>query len=213
MAEDKNMDALIDELSAELEPVSRFAHPFARISPWIIIAVAYISGVIHFLGIRMDIGKKLGEASFLFEMGLTGLIAIFAAYVSGWLTIPDMREQRWMLAVPTSLFAVFMLFIGAHVVAEGITMPAISWHHCFSDALLMGVVPIAMLSVLVRRGATTRPLWLAFMSTLSVGAMGWAAMRITCPSDMIGHTMMFHFLPFILFAVLLGVLARRLYRW
>lgn len=213
MAEDKDIDALIDNLSAELKPVKGMFHPILYISPWVIVALAYLTGVIHFLGLRMDWVQRLQEAPFLFEMLLSLLISVSAAYTAGWLAIPDMRERQWLLAVPVSLFAVFMLWIGCLLAAEGFTMPKISWHHCFSDALLMGFVPVATLSLLVRRGATTRPGWMAFMCILAVGALGWMALRLTCGSVDTGHTLVFHFLPFVLAAALLGALARRLYRW
>lgn len=213
MADEKNIDALIGDLAAELKPLKGGLHPVILISPWVVIAVAYMAGVIHFLGLRMDWPQKLQEAPFLFEMLLSALVAVSSAYTAGWLAIPDMRQQQWVLAVPSALFGVFMLWVGCQIAAEGFRMPKVSWHHCFSDALLMGFVPVATLSLLVRRGATTRPGWMAFMCILSVGALGWIALRLTCGGDDTGHTLLFHFLPFVLAASVLGALARRLYRW
>ncbi len=213
MADEKDIEALIDDLSGELKPVELLAHPFLRVTPWIIIAFAYLAGVIHFLGLRMDLGDKLHEAPFVFELGLAGFIAVTGAYCAGWLSIPDSRGQKWLVIIPSTMFAVFMFWIACKTASEGFLLPEMHWHHCFSDALLMGFVPIATLSMLVRRGATTNPGWLAFMSILSVGALGWLALRITCGDDSAGHTMIFHFLPFVLFAAMLGALARRLYRW
>ena len=54
---------------------------------------------------------------------------------------------------------------------------------------------------------------MAFMCVLSVGALGWIALRLTCGAANTGHTLLFHFLPFVAMAALLGALARRLYRW
>ncbi|MCB9991799.1 MAG: DUF1109 domain-containing protein [Rhodospirillales bacterium] len=213
MSGEKDIDTLIDDLSADLSPVKRIFKPFLWVSPWFVVAMAYLGGVINFLGLRMDLSTKIHEMPFIFEMGLTGMIAVSAGYSAGWLAIPDMREQRWMLAVPTTFFAVFMLFILSAVITSGVHIESLSWHHCFSDALLMAVVPISTLMLLLKRGATTHPYWMSFMSVLSVGALGWASLRLTCPADHLGHTLLFHFLPFILCAVVLGSLARRIYRW
>lgn len=213
MDNEQDTEKLIDELAGELKPVKRVLNPLIYISPWIVIALAYLAGVIHFLGVRMDIEEKLAQSEFLFEFGLSSAISLFAAYAAGFLAIPDMREKKWLLTVPTTLFGVFMFWILTKAIADGFTVPGFHWHHCFSDALLMAFVPIATLSLLIRKGATTKPGWMAFMSILAVGGMGWMAMRISCMDDDIGHTMIHHFMPFVLIAVLLGVLARRLYRW
>lgn len=212
-ANQKSTEALIESLSQDLGPVKRLFSPFWVITPWLLIALAYLAGVVHFLGVRMDFTDKLSEPDFVFEMSLILSIAVTAGYCSGWLAIPDMRDKQWMFAVPVSLFGAFVLYMGAHFVTEGISFAHMHWHHCFSNALLMAFVPVALLSLLVRRGATTRPRRLAFMSTLSVGALGWGASRITCMEDNASHTFFTHFLPFILLATLLGLLARRIYRW
>ena len=211
--EQDNLNSLIDDLAEDLEPVKGVMNPLALITPWIIVVVAYIVGVVHFLGIRMDWREKMAEAPFLFEMGMAGLIAVSAAYVAGWLAIPDMREKKWLLAIPVTLFGAFLFWVGCLAFVNGLSPAEFSWHSCFSDALLMAFVPIASLSLLVRRGATTKPLWLAFMSILSVGAIGWMSLRLTCPADDITHTLLFHFMPFVLLAAVMGALARRLYRW
>lgn len=213
MSDKKDTNTLIDDLAGDLQPVKTVLNPFVYISPWIVLAIAYLAGVVHFLGVRMDFKNKIHEPAFMFEFGLAGLIAVFAAYAAGWLAIPDMRDKKWLLTVPTTMFGVFMFWIICEIIGEGFLVLEVSWHHCFSDALLMAFVPIMTLSLLVRKGATTRPGWMAFMSVLSVSAMGWITLRITCMADDIGHTMLFHFLPFVLVAAVIGTLARRLYRW
>lgn len=212
-AQGKGTEELIADLSADLRPVKCVLRPAARITPWLVIVGAYMVGVVHFLGLRMDWRDKLHDKTFDYEMILACVLCVFSAYAAGWLTVPDMRGRQWILSVPVTLLGAFMLLIVCQAVSEGAAFPALSWHHCFSDALLMGFVPIASLSVLVQGGATTRPLWMAGMSVLAVGAAGWIAQRMTCPADTVGHTMLFHFLPLVLLACVIGALARRLYRW
>lgn len=208
-----SVEGLIDSLSSELEPVKTMSHPALRVLPWAIIALAYLAGTVHFLGVRVDIGEKLQETLFLFEMVLTFGIGITSAYVAGWLSVPDMGSRLWLLAIPSTLFAAFIALIGCTLIRNGFDMPYIDWHHCFSDSLLMGFVPVTLLLILVKRGATTKPYWMSFMCVLSAGSLAWMAMRITCTSDRIGHNMIFHFLPFIVLAIVFSALARKLYRW
>lgn len=211
--QDKDIEALIEELTDNLSPVKSVLRPVALITPWLLVGLAYVAAVLHFLGIRMDWRDKLAETAFVFEMGLAGLIAVISAYVAGWLAVPDMRAKQWLLAVPATLFLCFMLWVMCALITEGSVSFQFDWRHCFSSALLMAFIPVASLTLLARRGATTRPGWMAFVSILAVGAIGWITLRLTCTADNIGHTMALHFLPYILLAVLLGALARRLYRW
>ncbi len=210
---DTDLDSLIGELTEELTPVKRVWRPALYITPWFVLTLAYLAGVIHFLGLRMDLMEQMQQAPFLFEVGLALGIAVTAAYTAGWLAVPDMQQKRWMLAVPTTLFGVFLLWVLCDICVKGVTFGHIHWHHCFSDALLMGFVPVATLCLLVRRGATTQPGWMTFMSVLAVGALGWVSLRFTCMADGPSHILVFHFLPFIFMAAVLGILARRIYRW
>lgn len=210
---EQGIDNLIDSLSDDLKPVNKLAHPALRVLPWVLIALVYMAGVLHFLGIRMDISEKLGETLFLYEMLLTLGIGLTSAYAAGWLSVPDMGERPWLLAIPTALFAAFATLIGCTIICNGLDTPKIDWHHCFSDTLLMGFIPMVLLLILVRKGATTKPYWMSFMCVLSSGSLAWAAIRMSCMSDRIGHNMIFHFLPFIVLALVFSALARKIYRW
>lgn len=212
-AEQESTEEFIERLSEDLKPVKHIFSPVWTVTPWLIVVLGYLAGVVHFLGLRMDWEEKLAAPEFLFELSLTFSIAVSAGYCAGWMAVPDMREKNWMQAVPLTLFGAFLLYMLCHIVPEGMSVPHLQWHHCFSDAILMAFVPIAALSILVKQGATTRPRMLSLMSVLAVGALGWGALRLTCMQDDVAHTLFYHFIPFIIFAVLVGVLARRLYRW
>jgi hypothetical protein len=213
MSEEKDIDKLIDELSGELSPSKGVFQPVKVILPWSLLACLYIFGVMHFLGIRMDFADKITELPYLFELSLTVIMAAVSIYTAGWLAIPDMRGQKWLLPIAPLLFAVFLLWNLCVIITQGINMPEITWHHCFSDAILMAVVPVALLCMLVRTGKTAAPHMMAFTTVLAAGSLGWAALRITCMADDSGHILLFHFMPYIIIAALLGLLARRIYRW
>lgn len=217
MAKKTKVEELIAALETDLKPVRPLHHPFLRVMPVMIVVLAYLAGVIHFLGIRMDIMDRLHDSAYLYELGLTVVISITAAYSAGLLSIPDMHEKTWFLAVPSSLFAALFLWMccefGIEAFAGDVNISHLSWSHCFSDAMLMAFVPIVALVMLVRKGATTRPKWMAFMSVLSVGALGWASLRITCIAEHSEHIMIFHFMPFVILGTICGLLANRIYKW
>jgi hypothetical protein len=211
--EPKNLESLITELGDKPPMVKRVFKPITLVLPWFIIVAAYLAGVIHFLGLRMDIDAALQQTAFQFELGLLGAMALTAAYCAASLSIPDMGGRQWLLAVPLGLLAVFAVLMGWHFTGEDFHMPAHAWNHCFSAALLMCFVPIAALLLLVRTGSTTRPYIMSAMSLLSVSALAWGGMRLSCASGDVGHIFFFHFMPLIMLAIIMSALARRLYRW
>lgn len=211
----KETETLIGDLESRLEAVKPMYHPLKRILPWIGFMLAYMVGSAFFIiGIRPDIAAKFHETGFLFETGLTLAVSLVAALTASWLSVPDMRGQKWLLAVPVSLFAVFLFWFSLNIYNEGLHLPeTLTFHKCAGDAMILGLLPIMALVFLTKTGATTRPYWMAFSSILSVGALGWAVLRFTCASDDTAHIALYHFLPFIVLGILLGIVARRVYHW
>ena len=215
MSED-NIKTLIDDMTGDWQPAGKMWHPVARVVPWAALMVVYIYGVVMYVGLRRDWPGIADDIFFIFEIGLTAMMAISAAIASSWLGIPDMGGRKWVLYVPLTLFGVFILWLGCHVYGQG-GLPLLSrhqgLHHCFSEGLLMGTVPVAGLMFLTRRGATTRPFMSAFMSILAGGALGWIGLRFSCGATNMVHVLLYHFLPFVLMGGVIGSLARWLYRW
>lgn len=211
----QNIDDLINDLSSDIKPVKKLAHPLLRVFPWVIVSLAYMVGVVHFLGVRYDFQDIMRDETFIFEMVLLFCLSLTAAYAAGLASIPDMREQKWFLAVPTTIFGVFVLWIGSKLVTEmpDMSFSKFSWHHCFSDGLMLAFMPIVVMVFLVRKGCTTMPRWACFMSILAVGGLGWAALRISCGMDLIGHVFVYHFTPFLILGSLLGLFAHKIYKW
>ena len=210
---DKNTENLIGHLSAELKPVPVLVHPALRALPWLGLASVYLAGVVFFLGLRGDIVEKLGQGPYLFEIAAMGFISLSAALASSWLCVPDMRGNKWILAVPFGALAIFVLWTGARGVLYGVDMPAPHWDHCFESGILMGFVPIVGMLFLARKGATTRPVTMSLMNTLAVGALGYIGLRLVCPTDTIGHAFFYHLFPFMVLGLVTGAIARKLYRW
>jgi hypothetical protein len=209
----KQTEALIKELSGDLEPVKRLSHPLLRVLPWMALACAYVAGVVYTLGVRPDISARLVDPIFLFETSLLGFVALSAALVSSWLCVPDMRGKSWMAGVPLTALGVFALWTTIKGFSEGLNMPAIHWDHCFNDGALMGFVPMAAVVFFARGGTTTHPVMMSLMNTLSVGALGYVGLRLTCIVDTVGHACFYHFFPFVVLGLVTGVFARKLYRW
>lgn len=207
--------ALIEELESGLCAQKPLAHPLRRILPWAGLVFLYMAGMAFLVtGFRDDLGEKVQNPLFLFETGLTLMIALTAAIASFWLCVPDMRGRTWLLSVPVTLTAVFVFLYALMLMAgsDDYTFRA-GFAKCAGDGLLFGAVPALALVFLSRKGATTRPYWMAFMNMLSVGALGLTVLRFTCGGDAPLHIAVYHFLPFIVLGILLGTVARRVYDW
>lgn len=208
-----NTDNLIETLCDDLCEIKVMRHPCRRIVPWIIFAVAYIGLAISIIGLRYDFFTKIHEAFYIFELLLVLAISLSAALCSSWLCVPDMRGQKWLLAVPLSLFCAFLTWILLRGLMENYVMPGVHFHKCYLDAIVFGVLPAAAIWFLSMKGKTTHPYLLSFMNALAIGGLGYIGLRITCGSDSIGHVLTFHILPYVIFGVVAGIIGRRIYHW
>lgn len=208
----QNTDSLIESLVGDLIPVSVLPHPLRRFVPFFILAVIYLISTTTYFGIRSDIMDKLTDPMFLFELSLVFAMSLSAGLCAIWLCVPDMRGQHWIISVALSLFGVFSAWIGFQMLLN-FSMPHISMHPCYLDAIVFGAVPALAIIILSIRGKTTHPLLLSMMNTVSMGGAGYIGLRMTCHADSIDHICCYHILPYILFGAVAGVVGRRIYRW
>lgn len=208
-----DIDALIDGLSDEIKAVKVMAHPFKRAIPWIIISLLYLSVSIGLIGFRPDIGIKIGDANFVFEIILVLAMSIKAGLCAIWLCVPDMRGQKWMLAVPVSLFLSFIVWTGLRVLLEPMEILHMHWHTCYTAFIVFGAIPALMIFILSMAGRTTHPYILSGMNTLAVGGLGYIGLRLVCMSEDIGHALAYHILPFAVLGLVSSIIGRKIYHW
>ena len=79
--------------------------------------------------------------------------------------------------------------------------------------MMLAILPAVFMFLMVARGFTAHPVLMAVMNGLGIAAVGYLALRFTCTSEDLGHTLYTHLLPFIVVGSVFGLLARRLYRW
>ena len=209
-----NIDDLIGNLTDELSPVKPMAHPLVRLMPMLAVALAYIGFISYQVGLRNDISSISDNMYFVWEVGLGGLIAFFAAMTSAFLCVPDMRGQKWLIPVSLTLFGVLLAWTMMRGMTEGFSAEhAYYWSDCFYDGAIMGFVPTIVVVLFSLRGKTTRPVTMAAMNVLAITGLGYIGLRFTCAMDHVEHAFLFHLVPFAVLAFLIGVLAQRLYKW
>lgn len=213
MEQRQTIDDVINGLSGDLQPVAVMGHPLSRALPSAILCALYVLFVSVAIGFRDDITSKLVEPLFVTEIILSLAIAFSASVTSAWLCVPDMRGQRWLLAVPVALFAGMSVIYMQMTFAQGFEFVHLEWQSCVYQGFYMIGLPLLAVLVMSRKGRTTHPFWMSLNNTLSVGMMGWVGLRFTCGADSVDHIFTYHFFPFVVVGFLLLLFARCIYRW
>lgn len=213
MTQNNDLDTLIQSLSDTPPTRKRLTHPLYGAVLWLIFAIGFLGSSLYMTGIRYDVANKLSDPAFVFELALIAMMSVSAAICALYLYIPDMRGKKWLIAVPMSLFGAFATYSLSRALLEQYGLPIPQFHMCYKNAAIFSVVPALAILVLSMRGKTTRPMTMAFMNALSVGGLGYLGLRLSCSMGDMGHLLVFHLLPYLAFGLVVGLLARYLYRW
>lgn len=177
--------------------------------------VIFVAVAVGLHGLRDDMVPLLG-AMYQMELGLALLMGLSAFLASTHLMAPDCYGRRWLVFVPFALFGVMVV----KAVASYWLHPDNMWHfhaeivyECWINFWLFCFVPLAYVIYRARKGATIYPVQLAFLQSLGVGAIGWIGQRLTCDMDTPQYIYLIQWAPVLIVGTLLGVFARRLYRW
>jgi hypothetical protein len=208
-----DMDKLISGLCSEYKGVRLLNCSFRCAWLTALISGGWVAVLIPFSGIRHDWADVMHDPVFIFENALVLVTWVLALMAASLLRVPDMAGHTWLLRAPLVLLAIMAGWIFYRTAAEGGMRLEINWHHCCSNGIIYGIIPLALLTFVSRSGATTRPYWMAFMNALAVGTAGWVGLRLSCPMDDVGHGFVYHFVPFVLLGSLFLPVARRLFRW
>ncbi len=209
----RDFSDLIGELSSEAGRQKPLRSPLVRAIFYFVLTAAYICAVISFGSLRPDFMEVIGQAGFVFEMVMALLIWISAIVAGAWLCVPDMRGQHWLKMVPYMLTFVLGLWVFIRGIVEGATFFPMYWDSCIEHGLLLASVPLVLTIFMGHSGTTTQPYQMAIMNALVIASIGWLGLRMSCPMDDVGHGFLYQFLPLAIIGTIVGLLARRLFRW
>ena len=210
---EKDFSELINSLSEHADENKPLRAPIWRALFYFVLTAAYIVGTMIYSGLRHDWAEVMRETGFVFEMAMSLLIWISAIIAAAWLCVPDMRGQNWLKTVPYTLISVFTLWVIIRGYTEGTHFQPFHFEHCVEHGLLVASIPLILVIFMARQGATTQPYHMAVMNGLVIASIGWLTLRLSCSMDDVGHGLFFHFLPLFVCGVIVGVFARKLFRW
>ena len=171
----------IDALSTNLAPVRRHASPLMRTMLWMALAMGVISLLALSHGLRPNLFIRASELPFQLEVIsalLTGVLAAFAAFVSG---IPG-RSKEWM-ALPFPALVLWMAVIGQQCFSNWIVigregMALRESGECLATVGLTSIPISLALVVMLRNAVVMRPLASYLLGSLAVAGIVGAAMSI-----------------------------------
>ncbi len=211
---EEDINKTIDNLCCGLKPCNRLRNPLWRSLLWIVIVISYVISVALFVAPQMDNIERLSHHHFLYEIILSFATGITASIVTFMLSVPDSRGKEWLYSIPATLFCVHMVWMLVRFGVEGFGVVPSDWFgHCWIDMILMAGVPATLVLVLIKRGATVQPRLLALNAVLAVASFGWIGMRLICPFETIGKAYFVNFLPFLAVGIVVGLAAKKLFRW
>ena len=209
----ENLDNIINKLSDDLTPVKPLAHPLKRVVPHMILSAIFVGTIAYFMGIRPDLAEQLRSTLFLMDITFAIFITVTAAFASAYLSIPDALGKKWIATFPFIGLGFFAAWNLIRAYTEGSHMPGFHVDHCMGEGVFAAVVPLIIAAFLIRKGATTCPKLSAIMNILFAGGLGYLALKFTCSMDTVGHVLVSHMLPYMVVGTLLGIFAKKLYRW
>jgi len=210
---DNKHENIIETLCQDLEPAQKCRNPVYCAMTWFFMGVLSVIIIGSLMSFRHDLIEKLTDPIFLTEVVLILSLSFSAALASAYLRVPDGGQHKFVLALTYVLCAVVAVFIGREVLLHEALWPALSFSKCMLDAIFTGVFPVVFMMLMMRGQKTTRPVLCGFLNAVAAGSIGYLGLRLTCGSDAISHVCFYHIIPFVLLGIVIGVLARRLYRW
>lgn len=211
-----NLDRLIDSLIESHQPLVPESHPWRRTLPLFVLITLFMGLMTAGIGLRSDWrpGFVTEFGMFQLELLLSFITGFTALLATGWLRVPYMKSQRWVIGLALGCATLFLSLESFRLINEGIIFATVeAFVECYQHALILAGLPTALLIYFQRSGSSTHPYLSALMGTLAIAGFAWISLRLTCSVNLAGHNAIVQLSPFMVLGAGLGLFARRLYRW
>lgn len=211
--DDRTHQAIVARLTGALAPARPLWSPWARLACWLALALAVVA-LAAAVGLRDDLGVEIDRPRYLLNLaillsgaGLGATLALLAA-------VPGRIGGRRLRGLGAGLLVLALSapFLGETGAAA--TAGVLADLRCVACVGLFGLVPWIALYRAVGRAAPLD----ATATALCVGAaaflVGAASVRVACPYDDVGHLVLWHGVPVVLWAIVSTALGSAwLARW
>lgn len=211
-----NTDKLIERLAANAAPVRRLRPPQVGLAIWLALSVPYVVLVAYVHGLAVDMPSLGADPRFMIEEIAALATALTAGYAAFSTLVPGRsRAVAWLPLIPLS---VWLVSIGKGCIEDftrlgfaGLTVK-IDWM-CIPPLAWVGIVPILVMVVMLRRGAPLMPGMTLALGGLAIGALANAGLQLFHLGDISVMVLVWHFCSTVLLSVVAGWLGPGLFRW
>lgn len=205
---------LIETLKSDCKVLRVASCPYKTSYSWSIFLVFYILLMLLVFGTRVDIYEKLLSLPFVTEILTLLFVAISSSISAIFLSFPDMCQKRSLVVMP--VFFILLLMVAMtfqYLQGENIDSTPVSGFECLFCIAAFSTVPAVLLFSMIRSNATTHCCISGMIAFISAAATGALILRLSESVDSISHIVMWHYVPFIGFAVIGMLLGKKLFRW
>jgi hypothetical protein len=215
----RDIDTLVAELSSDVANKRAWQRAPAALAGKLL-AVLFIYGAavqVH-LGLRADLRLQFARPLFDLEILLLAALALSSVIAATIAMYPDAYQKPGWLKLPyavAALLAVLMIVQLAMPTDARMVMaaPGMIAMHCAMCIGWVAMLPSLLLFVILRRGATVRPLQAGIFAVLAASAIGCLTLRLSEANDSLAHLLLWHYLPTLVFATLGAVIGSRVLKW
>jgi hypothetical protein len=204
-------------LADEALPVRPLARPWLRAFAWLAISAPPVFLVVWWHGLGTKAGmvatadlRMTIEWLAILATAVTAAIAAFSSSVPG-------ASRRW-LWIPIVPLAIWLLTVGQGCIEDYRAMGAAAFalrpdSECYVPTVLAGVVPVAAILIMLRRGAPLAPRSTLALAGLAVAAVVNLAMLLFHVGDVSFMVLVWHVGVVVVFASLAGWAGPRILTW
>ena len=204
-------DELIADLAGRLTPVRPLQSPGRRVIGWATFALPIVVAAVLLFRPRPDIADRITQLDFVWTLAIAGFVGWLSAVAALILSVPGAERSAALRTSALLLVAIWGLGLVATALQQGSGVGSdVHWLACFGRVVAVGVVPAAILGVMIRRAAALRPGLAGLLATVAAMASATIAVQIACPVDAASHSLSGHFFP-VMVTGLLGAVAGQ--RW
>lgn len=206
-----NTNDLIDVLAKDLAPVEPLPRPWKRAARWLLAAMAYVA--ITAAAMAWWNGTLAVQALPVVPQLLALLAGALAAEAACASSVPGYRRHAFI--VPTLAVGLWVITMGSaspNIVASQVAAARHEWL-CVAQITIGALPLLALLVLMLRRGAAVRPASTGALAAVAVGMFAHAGACYSASHPDAGVTLIWHGGTVLVFALLCASAGRYLLRW
>jgi len=210
----KDLDALIDKLSRDAQPV-RSARLTPLFASWFLGIGLYVGLLLLFIfKPRPDLAQKLGEPLFMAEIASLILLIAATSLSATVLSFPDQWQRSWAVSPPLGALALFIFVIILEWLADYPPSPKPEHSiECSLAIIAASALPALWMFIRIRHMAPVHLKLAGSVALLAAFAIGALALRLSEMTNSIDHVIIWHYLPMIGIGIAGLAVGQRFFKW